>query len=65
MSTQPTGQPTLYSDRIPDLFDAWWAESFPHAPANRQSRENFIAFGRHLIADHELFRAGGEADVSY
>ena len=41
-------QTTAQSDRITDLFDAWWQESFPFAPANKQTRENFIAFGRHV-----------------
>ena len=32
------------------LFDKWWGDSFPMAPANKQSRENFIAFGGWLIS---------------
>lgn len=38
--------------RISDLFDAWWQESYPMAPANAQARERFIAFGIHL--EHQL-----------
>lgn len=44
MSTEATG----LSDWIPELFDAWWKESFPFAPVNKQTRENFIAFGFHV-----------------
>ncbi len=56
---------TNYKDRIPALFDEWWKGSFPHAPVNSQTRANFIAFGTHLIEDHDIFHAGGEADVPY
>lgn len=35
---------------VTDAFDKWWKESFPMAPANKQSRENFIAFGGWLIS---------------
>lgn len=38
--------------RITELFDAWWQESYPMAPANAQARERFIAFGIHL--EHQL-----------
>lgn len=34
--------------RICNLFDAWWQESYPMAPANAQARERFVAFGVHL-----------------
>jgi hypothetical protein len=34
--------------RICNLFDAWWQESYPMAPANNQARERFVAFGIHL-----------------
>lgn len=34
--------------RIAQIFDAWWSESYPMAPANAQARERFIAFGVHL-----------------
>lgn len=30
-------------------FDQWWGDSFPMAPANRQARENYIAFGGWLL----------------
>lgn len=53
-----------YADRIPDLFDAWWKESFPFAPANKQTRENFIAFGTHLINDHRKCSAGGDGTTA-
>lgn len=53
-----------YDDaRIGDLFDAWWRESFPFAPANKQTRENFIAFGRHLLNDQRNSVAGGQPDA--
>lgn len=55
---------TDYADRIPDLFDAWWKESFPFAPANKQSRENFIAFGFHVLNERARFRAGGDAPTA-
>lgn len=50
-----------YADQIPDLFDSWWKESFPFAPANKQTRENFIAFGFHVLNEQARFRAGGDA----
>ena len=49
------------AEQIADLFDAWWKESFPFAPANKQTRENFIAFGKHLL---DSSPGGGEADAS-
>lgn len=51
--------PAAYEDRIPDLFDAWWKESFPFAPANKQTRENFIAFAKHVCGDQLRALAGG------
>jgi len=53
-----------HDQRIPELFDAWWKESFPFAPANKQTRENFIAFGTHLLNDFRTSRAGGDAAAS-
>lgn len=53
-----------HDERIPELFDAWWKESFPFAPANKQTRENFIAFGTHLLNDFRTSRAGGDAAAS-
>ena len=50
-----------YDDRIAELFDAWWKESFPFAPANKQTRENFIAFGTHLLNDYSTSLEGGDA----
>lgn len=50
-----------YDERIGDLFDAWWKESFPFAPANKQTRENFIAFGNHLLNDYRASSVGGDA----
>lgn len=50
-----------YDERITDLFDAWWKESFPFAPANKQTRENFIAFGTHLLNDYQKCSMGGDA----
>lgn len=35
----------MSEQRIAEMFDAWWAESFPQAPCNKQARSNFIAFG--------------------
>lgn len=52
---------TDYADHIAELFDAWWKESFPFAPANKQSRENFIAFGKHVLNSN---LGGGQADAS-
>lgn len=46
-----------YADLLPELFDAWWKESFPFAPANKQTRENFIAFGFHVINERGRFLA--------
>lgn len=46
---------TDYADFLPELFDAWWKESFPLAPANKQTRENFIAFGLHVINEQGRF----------
>jgi len=48
------------AEQIADFFDAWWKESFPFAPANKQTRENFIAFGKHLLDSSP----GGGADAS-
>lgn len=42
---------SVYEQVIPDLFDGWWQESFPFAPANKQTRENFIAFAKYVSAD--------------
>lgn len=50
-----------YDERITQLFDAWWKESFPFAPANKQTRENFIAFGTHLLNDYQKCSMGGDA----
>lgn len=50
-----------YDDRLPELFDAWWQESFPFAPANKQTRENFIAFGKHLLNNYCTSLEGGGA----
>jgi len=50
-----------YDECLPELFDAWWQESFPFAPANKQTRENFIAFGAHLLNDYRTSSAGGDA----
>lgn len=55
---------STYSDRIGDLFDAWWKESFPFAPANKQTRENFIAFGNHLLDDYTTCSEGGDASAA-
>lgn len=38
----------MTSNELCDLFDAWWQESFPHAPCNKQTRENMVAFGSHV-----------------
>lgn len=40
-------------EQVAALFDAWWQESFPMAPPNRQSRENFIAWGLALLAQQQ------------
>ena len=53
--------PDDFADHIPDLFDAWWKESFPFAPANKQTRENFIAFGFHLLNERGRFLKAGDA----
>lgn len=53
-----------YDERIGYLFDAWWKESFPFAPANKQTRENFIAFGNHLLNDYRTYTEGGDAAAS-
>lgn len=39
---------TQENNRVAEHFDAWWKESFPHAPCNPQTRANFIAFGTEL-----------------
>jgi hypothetical protein len=49
-----------YDECLPELFDAWWQESFPFAPANKQTRENFIAFGTHLLNDYRKSPEGGD-----
>jgi hypothetical protein len=38
---------------VADAFDAWWADSFPMAPANRQARENYVAFGLWLLEQQQ------------
>lgn len=53
-----------YDDRLPELFDAWWKESFPFAPANKQTRENFIAFGTHLLNDYRKPPEGGDGSAA-
>jgi hypothetical protein len=40
---------------VSKAFDRWWGDSFPMAPANRQARENYIAFGGWLL--NETFAA--------
>jgi len=55
---------STYETRIGDLFDAWWKDSFPFAPANKQTRENFIAFGSHLVNDYHTSPEGGDASAA-
>lgn len=44
--------PRSSHDRVAAIFDAWWQESYPMAPANAQARARFIEFGCHL--EHQL-----------
>jgi len=55
---------STYETRIGNLFDAWWKDSFPFAPVNKQTRENFIAFGSHLLNDYDTILKSGDASAA-
>lgn len=38
---------------IEEDFNLWWGSSFPNAPANKQARDNYVAFGKHLLELHK------------
>lgn len=45
---------------VADAFDKWWGESFPMAPANRQARENYVAFGLWLLEQQKQEESRGD-----
>jgi hypothetical protein len=34
---------------LQELFAAWWKESFPMAPANKQAAASHVAFATHAL----------------
>lgn len=39
----------MTQEQLEALFDAWWRDSYPAAPANRQSRGSHVAFARWVL----------------
>jgi hypothetical protein len=51
----------MTDQQLEQLFDAWWRDSYPMAPVNKQSRASHLAFGRWLL---EAPTPVGEEDSS-
>lgn len=49
----------MSEQQLEALFDAWWRESYPAAPANRQSRASHVAFAVWLLSQTQAAGAGG------
>lgn len=45
---------------IEQLFYAYWKESFPMAPANKQSAASHVAFAKYVLLQVEILRAKEE-----
>jgi hypothetical protein len=41
---------------IEKLFQQYWAESFPMAPANKQSAASHVAFAKYVLLQVEILR---------
>lgn len=41
---------------IEKLFQRYWVESFPMAPANKQSAASHIAFAKYVLLQVEILR---------
>jgi hypothetical protein len=39
----------MTDQQLEQLFDAWWRDSYPMAPVNKQSRASHLAFGRWVL----------------
>lgn len=42
---------------IEKLFQAYWKDSFPMAPANKQSAASHVAFAKYVLLQVEALRA--------
>lgn len=45
------------SINIETLFQEYWADSFPMAPANKQSAASHVAFAQYVLLKTEAIRA--------
>lgn len=43
---------------IEKLFQEYWKESFPMAPANKQSAASHVAFAKYVLLQVEALRVG-------
>lgn len=48
------------SINIEKLFQSYWIESFPMAPANKQSAASHVAFAKYVLLQVEALRAQDE-----
>lgn len=48
------------SINIEKLFQSYWTESFPMAPANKQSAASHVAFAKYVLLQVEALRARDE-----
>jgi hypothetical protein len=46
---------------IEKLFQSYWKDSFPMAPANKQSAASHVAFAKYVLLQVEALRAQDEA----
>jgi hypothetical protein len=45
------------SINLEELFQSYWKESFPFAPANKQAAASHVAFAQYAIMQVEAMRA--------
>ena len=50
----------LESINLEELFQSYWKESFPFAPANKQSAASHVAFAQYAIMQVEALREAGD-----
>jgi hypothetical protein len=43
----------VLNQALSDLFQDYWKESFPNAPANKQSAASHVAFASYVLAQVE------------
>lgn len=53
----------LDSISIETLFQEYWTDSFPMAPANKQSAASHIAFAQYVLLKTEAIRAADNEPI--